>query len=104
MCPDMHVPPVHVEHPEVQLIQPTWHCLLRFRQRATLPPGGAAALEGLRALLADATIDRIAPSWAAGQEAPLWAVCDDFAFPLTPAGMGTTGVWSALTCLRRATG
>ena len=95
----MHVPPVHVEHPEVQVIQPTWHCLLRFRQRASLPPGTDAALEGLRALLAEATIDRIAPAWAAGQQAPLWAVSDPFAFPLMPAGAGT---WSALTCLRRS--
>ena len=92
---------MYVEHAEVRVIQPTWHCLLRFRQRASLPPGADAALEGLRALLADATIDRIAPSWAAGQQAPLWAVSDPFAFPLTPAGAGT---WSALTCLRRGSG
>jgi hypothetical protein len=94
----VHVPPVHVDRAEVQVIQPTWHCLLRFRQRAKLPAGTDAALDGLRDLLEEATIDRIAPSWAAGQEAPLWAVSDPFAFPLTPAGPGT---WSALTCLRR---
>jgi len=97
----VHVPPVHVEHAEVQVIQPTWHCLLRFRQRAKLPPGTDAAIEGLRAALVDATIDRIAPPWAAGQEAALWAVSGPFAFPLTPAGHGS---WSALTCLRRTGG
>jgi hypothetical protein len=97
----VHVPAIALEHPEVQRIQPTWHCLLRFRQRADLPPGTDAAVEGLRAVLADATIDRIAPAWAAGGQAELWAVAEPFAFPLTRAGGGS---WSALTCLRRGRG
>ena len=96
----MHVPPVHVDHPEVRVIQPTWHCLLRFRQRTDLPPGGDAALDGLRDALAAATIDRVPPPWAAGRQAELWAVADPFAFPLTRDGATT---WSALTCLRRGT-
>ena len=97
MCA-MRVPPVHVEHPDVHVIQPTWHCVLRFRQRGRHPPGTDAALDALRAVLLDAVIDRWPPPWAAGQEAERWAVSGPWAFPLTRSGGGT---WSALTCLRR---
>ena len=94
----MLVPAVHVEHPEVATIQPTWHCVLRFRQRGRHPVGSTEALAALRAVLEDATIESWPPPWAAGQQAPRWAVSGDWAFPLTPAGGGT---WSALTCLHR---
>ncbi len=88
---------VPVEHPEVQLIQPTWHCLLRFRQRARPAVGTDAAIAALHATLADAVIDVWPPPWAAGQQAARWAVSGRFAFPLTPAG--DHGRWSAVTCL-----
>ena len=95
----MRVPPIHVNHPEVRVIQPTWHCLLRFRQRGRAPTGTQAALDALAQALGEASIDAWPPPWAAGQEAPRWAVSDGLAFPLVPAG--SPGVWSAATCLRR---
>ena len=95
----MLIPPVLVGHPEVDSIQPTWHCLLRFRQRVRPAVGTDAALEGLRAVLLEASIDTWPPPWAAGQEAARWAVSGRWAFPLAPAGGGT---WTALTCLAAA--
>jgi hypothetical protein len=94
----MHVPPVHVGLGDVETIQPTWHCLLRFRQRGAHPAGAAAALASLRSVLEDAHVDRWPPPWAAGQEAERWAVSGDWAFPLQRQG---AGVWAAPTCLRR---
>jgi hypothetical protein len=94
----MLVPPVHVGLGEVETIQPTWHCLLRFRQRGSHPAGTAAALARLREVLEDAHVDRWPPPWAAGQEAERWAVSGDWAFPLQRQG---PGVWAAATCLRR---
>ena len=95
----MLLPPVHVGHPEVASIQPTWHCLLRFRQRARPATGTDGAIDALRATLADATVDVWPPPWAAGQQAPRWAVAGPFAFPLEPDGAG--GGWLAVTCLTR---
>ena len=92
----MQIAAVRVDHPEVHAIQPTWHCVLRFRQRVRPAVGTDAALDGLRAVLEDASIDTWPPPWAAGQEAPRWAVSGRWAFPLAPAGGGT---WTALTCL-----
>jgi hypothetical protein len=94
----VRIPPVEIDHTEVRAIQPTWHCLLRFRQRATPAIGTDAALEGLADALRGASIDTWPPPWAAGQEAARWAVADPWAFPLTPTG---SGVWTAVTCLRR---
>jgi hypothetical protein len=96
----MRVPPVHTDHPEVRVIQPTWHCLLRFRQRGRHPIGADEAIEGLVASLRDAAIDPWPPPWAAGQEAERWAVAGAFAFPLTRTS--APGVWTALTCLTRS--
>jgi hypothetical protein len=88
---------VRIEHPEVQLIQPTWHCLLRYRQRVKPAIGTDAAVAALTATLEDAVIDVWPPPWAAGQEAARWAVSGRFAFPLARAG--DHGRWSAVTCL-----
>lgn len=96
----MQVPPVHVGHPDVATIQPTWHCVLRFRQRGHLAPGTAVALDALRSVLEHATVDPWPPPWAAGQEAERWAVSGDWAFPLV---RGAGGAWTAPTCLRRGT-
>jgi hypothetical protein len=90
---------IYLDHPEVEAIQPTWHCLLRFRQRLPGPPGTEEALAGLRSVLEDADIARIPPGWAAGQQAERWATGADVAFPL--ARSGRPGVWTALTCLSR---
>jgi hypothetical protein len=81
-------------------IQPTWHCLLRFRQRARPPAGADAAVEALRASLARADIARVPPGWLAGREAEaeMWAVDRSLAFPLS---RGAGGVWIATTCLVR---
>lgn len=95
----MQISPVLVEHPEVEAIQPSFHCVLRFRQRRDAPPGAEAAVAALRAVLAEADIARVPPGWAAGQEAQRWAVTGDLAFPLAPTGRGT---WTALTCLTRS--
>jgi hypothetical protein len=94
----MHVPAVPVDHPDVQRIQPTWHCLLRFRQRGFRPVGAADAAEALHAALLEARVDRLPPPWAAGQEADFWAVSGALAFPLT---RGEPGTYVAVTCLTR---
>lgn len=95
----MHLDAVHVQHAEVRSIQPTWHCLLRFRQRAKPPAGTEAALTALRAALERADIARVPPSWLAGREreAEMWAVDGRVAFPLSREG----GAWTATTCLVR---
>jgi hypothetical protein len=95
----MQVSPVYTDHPEVRVIQPTWHCVLRFRQRGRSAIGTDEALEALRTVLHDASIDPWPPPWAAGQEAERWAVSGVYAFPLRPSG--TPGTWTALTCLTR---
>lgn len=93
----MRIDPVPVAHPEVAAIQPTWHCLLRYRQRARPPAGAEAAVAALRAALERADIARVPPGWLAGREreAEMWAVDGRIAFPLARAG----GVWTATTCL-----
>jgi hypothetical protein len=96
----MRLAPVHTDHPEVRVIQPTWHCVLRFRQRGRHPTGADAAVERLRQVLADAVIDVWPPPWAAGQEALRWAVSGEWAFPLERSADGT---WVAVTVLRRGT-
>jgi hypothetical protein len=89
-----------MEHPEVRRIQPTWHCLERFRQRRHRPPGAEVAAEALRAVLTDADVARVPPPWAAGQDAAWWAVSGTLAFPLTAGS--EPGEWLAVTCLVRA--
>jgi hypothetical protein len=86
-------------HDEVRAIQPTWHCLLRFRQRVKLEPGTDAAVEALRASLERADLTRMAPSWVAGRErdTPMWAIDGDLAYPLSP---GPGGEWTAATVLK----
>jgi hypothetical protein len=87
-------------HDEVRSIQPTWHCLLRFRQRVKLPPGADEAAAALRASLERSDLTRMAPAWVTGRDrgAQMWALDGELAFPLTP-GLG--GEWIAPTCLVR---
>jgi hypothetical protein len=89
------------DHDEVHAIQPTWHCLLRFRQRVALPPGTDQAAAALRASLERADLTRMAPGWASGRDrgVQMWALDGDLAYPLTP---GSGGVWTAATCLSRS--
>lgn len=93
----MMIPRVHVGHPDVAEVQPTWHCLQRFRERHESPPGTDEALAGLGAALREAEITTRPPAgvrtcgdWS------LWAVCGALAFPLVDQGGGT---WLAPTCL-----
>jgi hypothetical protein len=87
-------------HDEVLRIQPTWHCLLRFRQRVDLPPGTDEAAQRLRESLERADLTRMTPSWVAGRDrgAQMWAIDGDLAYPLSP---GPDGEWLAPTCLAR---
>src|SRR3954447_24940002 len=93
--------PVPKHHDEVRFIQPTWHCLLRFRQRVKVDPGTDAAVTALRDSLDRADLTRMPPGWIAGREsgADLWAIDGDLAYPLSRSGVGE---WTAATVLTRA--
>lgn len=84
------------------MIQPTWHCLLRFRQRVDVPPGTDAAVRALRDSLDRADLTRMAPGWVAGRDqgAEMWALDGDLAYPLAA---GPAGAWTAATVLRKGT-
>ena len=89
-----------MHHDEVRFVQPTWHCLLRFRQRVKLPPGTDVAVSALRESLERAHLTRMPPGWIAGREsgAALWAVDGDLAYPLNQSGAGE---WTAATVLKK---
>lgn len=93
----MRIAAVLVDHPEVRAIQPTFHCLKRFRERHPSEPGAQAALDALAAVLREAEITtrpprgvRPAGDWS------LYAVRDRLAFPLVSDGDGR---FVAPTCL-----
>lgn len=92
--------PVPTDHDEVRFVQPTWHCLLRFRQRVEVERGTDAAVSALRESLARADFTRMPPAWIAGRErgAEIWAVDGDLAYPLS---RGAAGEWVASTVLRK---
>jgi hypothetical protein len=92
--------PVPKHHDEVRVIQPTWHVLLRFRQRVKVDPGTDAAAAALRDSLERADLTRMPPGWVAGRDsgAEMWAVDGDLAYPLS---RGSGGEWIAATVLRR---
>jgi hypothetical protein len=92
--------PVPKHHDEVRVIQPTWHCLLRFRQRVKVAAGTDAAVQALRESLERSDLTRMAPGWLAGRDqgADMWALDRDLAYPLSP---GPGGVWTATTVLTR---
>jgi hypothetical protein len=87
-------------HDEVHAITPTWHCLLRFRQRVKVDPGTDAAVRELHDSLERADLTRMPPGWVAGREqgAAFWAIDGDLAYPLT---LGPGGAWIATTVLKR---
>ena len=93
----MRIAAVPIDHPEVHSIQPTWHCLKRFRERHTIEPGTHAALDGLGEILRDADITTRPPRGVRNPgDWTLWAVRDRLAFPLVGEGQGR---YVAPTCL-----
>jgi hypothetical protein len=96
---------VHVDrpdHPEVSEVIASDHCIVRFRKRRRIrTPGGEAVGEALREVFEEADLTRWAPTWVdTNKETPMWALLDDLAFPLMPAG--APGSWLATTCLVRS--
>jgi hypothetical protein len=87
-------------HDEVHSVTPTWHCLLRFRQRVKVAPGTDTAVRALHDSLDRADLTRMAPGWVAGgdQGAAFWAIDGDLAYPLS---RGPGGGWVATTVLKR---
>ncbi len=97
----MHIGAARIDHPEVNEIVPSTHCVQRFRQRMPIRrPGLAEVAVALLAALEDADVSGWPPAWAAtGEQARLWAATADLAFPLVPTA--TPGRWLAVTVLRR---
>jgi hypothetical protein len=86
-------------HDEVHSITPTWHVLLRFRQRVKVPTGTDAAVMALHDSLERADLTRMPPGWVGGQQDALfWAIDGDLAYPLS---RGPGGGWVATTVLKR---
>jgi hypothetical protein len=94
----MHIPRAYIDHPEVTAIQPTWHCLKRFRERVGAEPGVNEVITALTEALSLAEITTQIPKGIRSSREPfaLWAVYQSFAFPLVEDGYG---VWVAPTCL-----
>jgi hypothetical protein len=92
--------PVRKDHDEIRVIQPTWHVLLRFRQRVKVDRGTEAAVSALRESLERADLTRMPPGWVATRElgAQFWALDGDLAYPLS---RGRDGAWTATTVLKR---
>ena len=91
-----------VEHPEVQEIVPSHHCVLRFRQRRPFRELGTDAVtDALIAVLEDCHVSGWPPAWVQSDRGTaLWAATVDLAFPLERTA--TPGRWLAATCLGRA--
>lgn len=94
----MRLPRVHAGHREVEWVQLTHHAVVRYRTRRRLPRGADAA-GAAATTLSEATVERIPPAWAAGQEAEWFAVNGETCFPLVRAP--EPGVWITTTCLVR---
>jgi hypothetical protein len=85
-------------HPAAPLLQPTWHCVERFRQRSRQPIGTEALLDALQTILETAEITAQQPPGVRYQQAwDLWALSDTLAFPL----IEDNGIWIVPTCLAR---
>ncbi len=89
------------DHPEVTEVIASEHCVLRFRKRRRIRDAGLEAVSAaLHEAFEDADLTRWAPTWVdSDRGAQMWAVLDDVAFPLAPAG--APGSWLATTCLVR---
>ncbi len=95
---------IHVQrpdHPEVSEVIASDHCVLRFRRRHGIrTPGVDAVGEALQQVFEEADITRWAPTWLdTPRRTQMWALHEDLAFPLVPAG--EPGAWLAATCLVR---
>lgn len=90
-----------VDHPLVDTIVPSDHCVQRFRRRSPVrEPGAGPVADALIATLESAYVTAWPPAWAVSDRpAELWAVAGDLAFPL--ARTAEQARWLALTCLRR---
>ena len=97
----MLAPVARLEHPEVQEIVASAHCIERFRQRMPIrEPGREVVDSALREALEHADVHGWAPAWAVSDRpAELWAVAGDLAFPLVRTDR--PGRWLAVTCLPR---
>jgi hypothetical protein len=89
------------DHPEVSQVIASEHCVQRFRKRMRIrTPGAQAVALELERAFEEADITRWAPSWVFSEHrTELWALHEDIAFPLVPAGQ--PGGWLAATCLVR---
>jgi hypothetical protein len=90
------------DHPEVSEVIASEHCVLRFRKRGRIrTPGIDAVSKALQHTFEEADITRWAPTWVdTNRQTQMWALHEDLAFPLTPAG--EPGSWLATTCLVRS--
>jgi hypothetical protein len=89
------------DHPEVTEVIASDHCVLRFRKRRRIRTAGLDAVsDALQQAFEDADLTRWAPTWVdTDRQTQMWALVDDLAFPLAPAG--PPGSWLATTCLVR---
>lgn len=97
----MYVGTARIEHPEVEEIVPSAHCVKRFRERLPIREAGSAPVAvALLATLEAAHVSRWPPAWAVSDRpAELWAFTEAMAFPL--ARTERPRRWVATTCLRR---
>lgn len=89
------------DHPEVTEVIASEHCILRFRKRRRIRDAGLEAISAaLHEAFEAADFTHWTPTWVSSERgAEMWALTDDVAFPLAPAG--TPGSWLATTCLVR---
>jgi hypothetical protein len=89
------------DHPEVTEVIASEHCILRFRKRRRIRDAGLEVVsDALHEAFEEADITRWAPTWVdTDRRTQMWALLDDIAFPLAPAG--APGSWLATTCLVR---
>ncbi|HWX44286.1 MAG TPA: hypothetical protein VNY52_03075 [Solirubrobacteraceae bacterium] len=97
----MRIRVVRPDHPEISEVIASEHCVLRFRKRGRIrTPGIDAVSEALQLAFEEADLTRWAPTWVdTNRQTQMWALLDDLAFPLIPAG--EPGCWLATTCLVR---
>ncbi|HXA53862.1 MAG TPA: hypothetical protein VNV37_03210 [Solirubrobacteraceae bacterium] len=100
----MRIRVARADHPEVSEVIASEHCVVRFRKRNRIrTPGLDAVSEALRHTFEEADLTRWAPTWVdTNIQTSMWALHEDLAFPLTPAG--EPGSWLATTCLIRGHG
>jgi hypothetical protein len=98
---DVRIRVLRPDHPDVSEVIASEHCVLRFRKRRRILAGGLSAVsDALHLVFEEAELTRWAPTWVdSDRQTEMWALYEDLAFPLTPAG--APGSWLATTCLVR---